>query len=428
MNERLLQFIWQFQYFNKHALKLKGGETLQILHPGFYNTQQGPDFTNARIRIGKMTFAGSVELHIKTSDWAKHNHSADNNYKNVVLHVVWEHDRKNRQKLPLLILQNRVSHLLLDQYRQWMERPSFIPCNFQLKEAPPLTWKAWKDRLLAERLLRKSAVMQQYLGQTNQHWDESFWWLLARQFGIKVNAAAFEAMARTIPFKILSRHKNQLQQLEALLLGQAGLLNKKFRENYARKLKAEYQYQQKKYKLTRNPEPVFFLRMRPDNFPSVRLAQLARLIHKSVHLFSEIKETLELSAVKEKLNVTASTYWDTHYVPGEKAVARPKHLGKQMVDVLIINVVCPALFAWGHIMAEEEMKARAMRWLEETDAESNKITRGFEKIGIENNNACDSQSLIELKTSYCDEKRCLDCAVGNILLKGAAGREPPRKS
>jgi len=417
MNERLLQFIWQFQYYNGKELSLFSGEKIQILQPGLLNSQQGPDFLNARIQIGRTLFAGNVELHLKTSDWRRHRHHKDRNYKNVILHVVWEHDGVRPGKIPLLILQGRVSHFLLDQYETWMMRPSFIPCGARIATIDELTWQAWKARLLIDRLIHKSAALRDYLKENKQHWEESFWWLMARHFGLTVNAGAFEAMAKTIPVKLLSKHKSHLQQLEALLFGQAGMLNRKFRESYPKSLRAEYSFQQKKYKLKQVSQPFFFLRMRPVAFPTIRLAQLANLIHQSSHLFSEIKEITELKLVKLKLNVTASSYWDHHYRFDEKSAYAPKHLGDQMLNSLVINVICTSLFAWGMVMGEEPSREKAIRWLEETPAEKNRITSGFAQLGINASNACDSQALIELKTLYCDEKRCLDCAVGVALLK-----------
>jgi hypothetical protein len=417
MNERLLQFIWQFQYFNKAELLSFEGENIQVIHPGILNKNQGPDFTDARIRIGNTLLAGNIELHIKTSDWEKHGHQQDPLYQNIILHVVWEHDRSFDSKIPVLELQSRVSTLLLERYRLWMEQLNLVPCSGQLKELKPLVWKSWKERLLVERLDRKTAEIKEYLCENNQHWEESFWWLLAKHFGSKTNARAFEALAKTLPLKILARHKNNIVQLEALLLGQAGLLNKKFHEAYPKMLKAEYRFLQKKYRLTPCFEPVYFLRMRPVNFPTIRLAQLAMLIHQSSHLFSLIKEVDELNILKARFDITANDYWHYHYVFDEVSSFQPKHLGRQMSDSIVINVIGPALFAWGRMMKQEEFVTKAFRWLEQIDAEQNSITKKYTELGIENRCAFDSQALVELKNSYCDQKRCLDCAVGVSLLK-----------
>jgi hypothetical protein len=416
MTERLLQYIWQFQYYNKGELSTAGGEPLQILFPGQFNTNQGPDFSDAKIKIGATTWAGTVELHINTSDWKKHNHQQDNNYHNVILHVVWEDDTKANE-LPVLELKSRVPKVLLQRYEELMLSSSFIPCEKTIHTVREITWKSWKERLLAERLLRKAAVVETYLQQNSYHWEVTFWWLLARNFGIKVNADAFEAVARSLSITILAKHKSQIHQLEALLLGQAGLLNEDFIEDYPVMLQKEYTFYKNKYGLQPINNPVFSLRMRPGNFPAVRLAQLAMLVHHSVHLFSEIKEAAGVKNVKSRFDITANDYWHYHYRFDELSAFRKKKLGVDMIDNIIINTIVPVLFAYGNYHNEQPYKDKALQWLEETAAEKNVITKGFEKLGLENRVAYDSQALIELKNNYCHPKRCLDCVVGNAILK-----------
>lgn len=416
MTERLLQYIWQFQYYNKGELSTTAGEPLQILFPGQFNTNQGPDFSDAKIKIGATTWAGTVELHINTSDWKKHNHQQDNNYNNVILHVVWEDDTKANE-LPVLELKSRVPKVLLQRYEELMLSSSFIACEKMIHTVREITWKSWKERLLAERLLRKAAVVETYLRQNSYHWEATFWWLLARNFGMKVNADAFEAVARSLSINILAKHKNQIHQLEALLLGQAGLLNENFAEDYPVMLQKEYAFYKNKYGLQPINNPVFSLRMRPGNFPAVRLAQLAMLVHHSVHLFAEIKEAAEVKYVKSRFDITANDYWHYHYRFDELSAYRKKKLGAAMIDNIIINTIAPVLFSYGTYHNEQPYKDKALQWLEETTAESNVITKGFEKLGLENKTAYDSQALIELKNNYCHPKRCLDCGVGNAILK-----------
>jgi len=291
MTEKLLQCIWQFQYFNRNELQTESGEPLQIIYPGKFNTNQGPDFLEAKIIIDKTTWAGNIELHIKTSDWEKHNHSDDKNYKNVILHVVWENDFYLPQNnIPLIILHHRVSKLLLIRYEEWMNSQSFIPCEKNISQVNEIIWTTWKQRLLIERLQRKSKLVEDYLHQNNNHWEETFWWPLARNFGYTINAEAFEAMAKTISVNMLAKHKNQIHQLEALLAGQCGLLDNDFTETYLIMLQKEYSFLKKKYQLQSINQPVHFLRMRPGNFPTIRLAQLAVLIQQSIHLFSVVKK------------------------------------------------------------------------------------------------------------------------------------------
>jgi hypothetical protein len=293
---------------------------------------------------------------------------------------------------------------------------SFIPCEKSITTVKAITWHSWKDRLLAERLLRKTVIIENYLSENNHHWEETFWWLLARNYGMKVNADAFEAMARSLAPSILARHKNQLPQLEALLFGQAGLLRHRFREEYPRWLQKEYRFLKRKYGLSPIPYPIHFLRMRPGNFPTVRIAQLAGLLHKSMHLFSVLKETGTAKEIKKIFETTAGEYWNSHYRFDEISGHQPKKPGMDMIENILINTLVPVLFAYGHYHNDQHYKDRALQWLEETAAENNSIIRRFQQCGIQSSTAYDSQALIELKSRYCDEKKCLDCAIGNCLV------------
>ncbi len=416
MNEQLLHFIWQLGYFNLHSLESVDGETIQIIHPGSPNTNQGPDFVGARIRVGNTTWAGTVELHLKTSDWDRHQHGNDKNYGNVILHVVYEHDRDSHY-LPTLELKTRISRNLLNHYRELMESRHFIPCEPMIAGVDAFTLTACRDRMVAERMSRKSALIKQRLGETNDHWEETFWWLLARTFGSDVNGDAFAAVAKSLPVNVLARHKNQIHQLEALLLGQAGLLDEKFDDPYPAMLQKEFKYLKSKYQLISVHHPVHFLRMRPANFPTLRLAQLAVLVHHSVHLFSRIVEEDDLSVVRKWFDVEANDFWHYHYKLDEVSAFRKKVVGETMINHIVINALVPVLFAYGEIRGQLSLRARALRWLEETKAENNRTTRGFMAMGMENKSAYDSQSWIELKTRYCDLKKCLGCTIGNRLLK-----------
>ncbi|OQP49720.1 hypothetical protein A4H97_27900 [Niastella yeongjuensis] len=418
MNERLLQYLWQFQYYNKQSSILDNGDTFQVIHPGRFNTNQGPDFLEAKIRIEDTLWVGHVEVHVKTSDWFRHAHQFDRNYDNVVLHVVWEHDLPERDtRIPVFSMQSKVPLLLLEQYRYWMNSAGFIACGNQVREVSAITWISWRDRLLAERIQRKSTLVFSFLLQTNQHWEETFWWLLARNFGAVLNFEPFEAMAKTLPVTVLARCRNQLPVLEALLFGQCGLLEGEFEEEYPLLLQREYLHAKNKYQLQPVRQSLHFLRTRPVNFPTIRLAQLATLLYQSSHLFAFIKDTEQLSDVKQWLSVTASEFWDSHYTLQKTSCNRPKRLGNQMIDTLIINTVIPVLFAYGLLHNEEQYKNRALNWLDELEPEMNAITHCFSELGIVNKSACDSQALLELKGHYCDAKKCLDCAIGNALLK-----------
>jgi len=417
MTERLLQFIWQFQYFNVRELATTAGESLLVIHPGQYNTNQGPDFSNAKIKLNNTTWAGTVELHIRSSDWNSHGHSADPNYRNVILHVVWMHDLDTGQSFPTLELQDKVPKLLLQKYRELVTNSAFIPCGQHIQTVSDITWLSWKEKLLVERLMIRTQTILQYLEASDFHWEETLWWLLARNFGQPVNSTVFEEMARSLPVSILSRHKHQLQQLEALLFGQAGLLDTVFSEQYPRMLQKEYRFLQKKYGLkTINSRPAF-LRMRPSAFPTLRLAQLAIFQQQQDRFFSAIRDSKQPEELYAMLDITANDYWHYHYLFDETSAYRTKKLGKQMADSILINTVVPILFAWGYYHQKQEYKDKALGWLDRIAAESNSISKGFAELGLPAKSAFDSQAYIRLKKDYCDARRCLDCVVGNRLLR-----------
>ena len=417
MTEKLLQYIWQFQYFNYSDLRTEEGELLQIIHPGSLNINQGPDFSDAKIKINTTIWAGSIELHINTSDWKNHKHSNDKNYKNVILHAVWHHDINLNLPCSTLVLEDKVPKLLLAKYDELMNADSFIPCEKHIQQINSLTWQSWKERLLIERLEQRTQLIFDHLQKNKNHWEETFWWLLAKNFGVKLNSVAFEKIAQSVSVNILAKHKGQIHQVEALLFGQAGLLEGVFAEDYPTLLQKEYLFLLKKYNLQKVEASMIFLRMRPSNFPTVRLAQLAMLVHSSLHLFSKIKESSDLKSIKQLLEVTANDYWHYHYVFDETTAFKKKKLGEQMIDNILINTVVPVLFAYGHYHGENSFKDKALQWLEEIKAEKNSITNGFISLQVENKTAFDSQALIQLKNEYCNKKRCLDCSVGNKLIR-----------
>lgn len=421
MNEKLLQFIWQFQYYNRQELTTTSGESLAITASGNHNHNQGPDFLDANIQIGNIRFAGNIELHVKASDWYKHHHQVDVQYNNVILHVVWENDAdistENGTLLPTLVLHDRVPKVLLERYAQLMQA-SNIPCHsITTLTLSELGWHAWKERLVAERLERKSKKVLAYLEATKQHWEEVFWIMIAGNFGIKVNTELFEAMAQTISVNILAKHKNQIRQIEAMLLGQANLLNDSYLDNYAILLQKEYRFLQKKYQLQPVLNQPNFLRMRPANFPTIRLAQLAMLIVNSIHLFSKIKEQNDVAEVKQLFEVTANDYWHTHYQFDTESEFLEKRLGASTIDNLLINTVIPVLFAYGLHMQDEAIKEKAIKWLMAVKKETNTITKQWQQTSVAIVSAFDSQALIELTNNYCTQKRCLECAVGNRIFK-----------
>lgn len=424
MKEKLLQFIWRFQYFNAQSLHSETGETLLILKPGLFNLNQGPDFLEASVKINEVILVGNIEIHVRSSDWNRHGHSADKNFSNIILHVVWENDMEikdgNGCILPTLCLQNRVANIMLQRYQQLMSKACPIACKGFLPALSNLGWFAWKERLAIERLKLKSDKILRLYEESNHHWEEVFWWMIAANFGIKVNAELFEQVARSIPLTVLAKHKNQIHQLEALLFGQAHLLDATFQEDYPLMLQREYLFLQKKYHLSPVNTTACFLRMRPANFPSLRLAQLAMLIYNGTHLFSKMKEISSLKEAKEHFNITCNDYWHYRYLFDEPASFKPKHLGAQMINTIFINTIIPVLFANGLHASDEKSKEKAVRWLGEIKAEENAITVAWKESGIKNVTALDSQGLIQLMNQYCQDRRCLECALGNKILKANA--------
>jgi hypothetical protein len=418
MTEKLLHYIWQSGYFNQSHLFTNSGEQVRIISKGVLNKNQGPDFSSAMIGIGNTVLAGSVEMHLKTSDWEKHNHSQDENYRNVILHVVYQHDKDLDHPIPVLELQPLIPALLLDRYEMLMNTPESIACGKEISGINPLTWSSWKERVLVERLTRRSENIFGLLEQTNGHWEEVFWWMFARNFGIRVNADAFEAIARSLPLRLLVKHKHSIHQVEALLFGQANLLGGEFQEDYPNLLKREYNFLRKKYNLVPAFAAVHFLRMRPANFPTVRLAQLAMVIHNSNHLFSKLVEEDSLSVVQGSLQVTANDYWHYHYRFEEICSFKPKKTGAMIIDNIVINTIVPVLFAHGLYHGNEQTRMKALAWLQELSIEDNRIINLFMELSVTAKSAFDSQALVELKNEYCDAKRCLECAVGAALLKG----------
>lgn len=416
MQEQLLQFIWQHQYFDKQSLTTTQGVALRILQPGQRNTHQGPDFLQARIELDNTIWAGNIEVHYRTSDWKRHRHEADAQYQNVILHVVWEHDVAVND-IPVLALQGRISRHLLMTYQQLMLKQHAIPCKDLLPSVPVITWISWKARLVAERLEARTVGIFERLKLANHHWEEVFWWMLARNFGLPANADVFEAVAKTLPIQVLARHKHQIHQLEAMLMGQAGLLAHTYNDEYPQLLQREYQFLRHKHQLPPVPLSLKMLRMRPMAFPTVRLALLAMLIHKSVHLFSQLLEAETFPAAPGLLNVTTGDYWHTHYVFDEATVHKPKKPGKMFLQNLLINTVIPVLYAYGHYHGLQEHKEKAMQWLEHLAGENNHITRAWMQAGVEHQNAFDSQALLQLHKNYCTQQQCLCCAVGNAILK-----------
>jgi hypothetical protein len=422
LREDFLHFCWRWRRFDAADLSTTDGQALEILHPGEPNGHAGPDFFNARIRLDGTLWAGNVELHLRASDWLAHRHGHDRAYDNVVLHVVLDEDqpmlRPGGERLPCLALRRRLPPRLLETWWRLEHERRWIPCAGLFARRPALVWMNWLDRLLVERLERKTVGVAAALEACDQHWDEAFYRLLARSFGLKVNTDPFEALARALPLNLLTRHRNNLFQLEALLFGQAGLLDPAFTEDYPRALAKEYRFLKHKYGLTPLDGGQWkFLRLRPAGFPSLRLAQFAALFHRGENLFSEVLEAGTVRELELLFTNVPGEYWRTHYQLDRPSAPKVKPPGLEFVHLLLINTVAPALFHYGKIRHQPDHQAKAIRLLEELPAEDNAVMDGWKALGATVGQACQSQALLHLKTEYCDVRRCLECAVGHALLK-----------
>lgn len=421
MKEDLLQYIWKFQLYNKGNLATTDGHSLVIFNPGLHNKNQGPDFLEAKIKLGEEEWIGHIEIHLRSSDWDAHRHSEDINYQNVILHVVLNHDKEildyKGHRLFTLELHNRISGILLEKYQRLLDNPIFIPCENQLPQLTDIAIVNWTERLVAERLTQKSIPILSMLSENEGHWEETFWWLIASNFGMKINGEAFQQMARSISINLLAKHRNNPKAIEAMLFGQIGLLDGNFNENYPAELAKEYRFYQKKYQLKPINIRLKFSQMRPSNFPTIRLAQLAQFICSSRHLFSKIKLCKNVQELRSFFQISTGEYWHTHYQFDTQSSFRKKNVGKSMVDNMIINTIAPILFAYGQFHQEDEYKERAIDLLSEVNPESNHITRQFELLGFKNETALDSQFLLQLKNHYCDQRLCLNCVIGNKIIR-----------
>lgn len=422
IREDFLHYVWRMRLFNLEDLTTTDGTSIQIIDFGEHNTNAGPDFLNARIKIDGTLWAGNVEIHVKASDWLKHKHQNDAAYDNVILHVVYENDtdiqRTSGSTITAFELRKRVPGKLISQYLRLINSESWIPCQYHFMDVPNITKALWIDRLLIERLENRIKLLRDTLVQNGNNWEVTFYQRLARNFGSKINTEPFEILARNTPLLTLAKHKNNLFQLEALLFGQAGLLQDDFEESYPNSLKKEYDFLQKKYSLSPlMPVMWRFMRLRPANFPTVRLAQFAALIHQSTHLFSKILVAKTLKEVRQLFEeVKVSEYWETHYKFDKESKKRSKKLGKSTINLFIINTIVPFLFFYGREKGLEEYEDRALNFLENLSPESNHIINKWKDLKFRPDSAYQTQALLELKINFCDKKRCLDCAIGNKIL------------
>ncbi|MDW7694742.1 DUF2851 family protein [Flammeovirgaceae bacterium SG7u.111] len=423
MKEDFLHYIWQFQYFEKGGLKLDSGEKLNILKPGFKNSDAGPDFKEAKIIIGEVEWAGHVEIHLSSSDWKAHRHEQDPAYNNVILHVVWKNNaeaiREDGTPIPTLSLEKLTDPTLLYRYEYLINQADTILCSDRLKEVKPISRLAMYDKAFASRLEEKSAFVFQLLSENEQNWEESAYQLLAQNFGFKVNNQAFLHLAKALPLKILRKHADSLAQMEALVFGQAGFLDTEPTDEYQQALQKEYRFLAHKYRLgSKKIDKVEwkFARLRPANSPTLRLAQFAALLQKEISICSRLIFSGGLGKLEKAFEAEASAYWKTHYNFGKKGQKSFAKLGKGSRDILIINTVIPVLEAYAAFKDQAQYHERAVEFLERLKPENNKITREWKALGIEIKSAYDSQALLGLYRSFCEQKKCLSCNIGVEIL------------
>lgn len=423
MTESFLHYLWQFQYFNKKALCTTKGEEIQIFNPGQKNTHAGPDFFNARIKIGDMEWVGSVEIHIHAAGWIEHRHNTDAAYENVVLHVVWNDNKPVRRQdgswLPTLELKHRIDEQLLLHYKKLMHSPEVIPCSSKFSEVSQLTKLSMLDKVLAERLESKAMVVLKMLQRNSNDWEETCYQMLTKNFGFKVNNDPFQQLSLSLPYKFLLKHADKLLQVEALLFGQAGFLEDENEEAYYRLLKREYKILSQKYQLSikrLNKVQWRFLRLRPANFPTIRIAQLASLVYNRRNFFSSVLEIDSSKGLNEFFSVRQSDYWMHHYHFFKELKKEIDTLGGASIDNIIINTVAPVLAAYGKSKDDQVYVDRAVCILQNIHAESNGITNQWKTLGMSVKTAFDSQAIVELYNNFCLKRRCLDCNIGASLV------------
>ena len=418
--EQLLHYVWKHKIFSLKELKTTTGQQVEVIDTGLANTDAGPDFFNAKLKLDGVLWIGNIEIHERSSDWFKHGHHADAGYNSVILHIASEIDmeisRSNGERIPQIQL--ICPEAVRTNYKELLETASYPPCYRIIPSLSPFTAHSWMSALQMERFEQKATLLNERLKRCQGNWEDAFFITLARNFGFGLNGDAFETWAHRLPFRAVDKHRNDLFQIEAIFFGQAGILEDSDGDGYYLRLKKEYTYLQHKFGLIPMDASLWrFLRLRPANFPHIRIAQLACLYHRAYGLLSRIMETETLQGVRDILKGGTSEYWLTHYTFGGSSPSRPKTLSNTSLDLLIINTVVTFLYAYGLHKGNRVLCARAGSFLEELKAENNYITRMWEQCGMKASNAADSQALIQLKKEYCDKKKCLYCRIGYEYLK-----------
>jgi len=420
MKEEFLNYIWENKLFDKTNFKTSDNETIEVIHQGFRNSDAGPDFFNAKIKIDEQIWVGNVEIHINSSDWERHNHQNDKSYNNVILHITHKIDkicsRQNGEKLTAAIL--NFDNKYFENYTNLISSKKWIACEDKIKTIDNFIIQNWLNRLFVSRLEKKSDIILSLLEQNQNSWEETFYQHLAKNFGLSSNVLPFEMLTKSLPLKYLAKQKDNLLQIEAMLFGQAGMLEDEMEDEYYNKLKKEYKFLSAKYDLKPLEKHVWkFLRLRPANFPTIRIAQFAMLIYKSNKLFSKIIETNDIENIKDLFRVSTSEYWQTHYNFGTVSEFKPKHIGETTIENIIINTVVQFVFVYGKAKDNNNLINKSIEFAEKIKPEINSITKSWKETGINSKSAFESQALIHLKNEYCNYQRCTQCQIGNKLIK-----------
>lgn len=428
--EQLLHYVWKHKLFPLHSLETEDRQSIEVIDPGLHNHDAGPDFFNAKVRIGDTLWVGNVEIHDKASDWYLHGHDKDARYDNVILHVCGLIDAKarNSQGDSLQQLQLNVPDNVAQHYQELLSTDQYPPCYQIIPSLTRLTVHAWMSALQTERLAQKTEAIAERVRQCNGDWENGYFVTLSRNFGFGINGEAFETWAKSIPLHAVDHHRDDLFQIEAIFLGQAGLLDLRtiperyqqaaLNDRYFSKLRNEYLYLAHKFSLTPMDSNLWrFLRLRPQNFPHIRISQLANLYYQRQAGLSQILGAPTVKEAKQALVTSVTPYWETHYTFGSESIRNEKHISPFSLNLLLINTVIPILFAYGRYRGEEKYCDRAFQFLEDLRPENNHIVRMWQECGLVVENAGDSQALIQLKKEYCDKKECLRCRFGYEYLK-----------
>ena len=421
MQEDFLHYIWQHKKFEASNLKTTKGETVSLVSVGQHNLNSGPDFFNAQLKVDLQLWAGNVEIHIKSSDWFLHNHEQDKAYDNVILHVVWEHDtevfRKDNSTIPTLELKDYILKSALYNYQQLFTKyKKWINCENDFESVDDFKIQNWLERLYFERLERKSTDINQLLKTSKNDWEAVLFKMLAKNFGLKVNGDAFLSVANSIDFSIVRKLQNNQVQLEALLFGQADLLNEDIEDVYFQTLNKEYQFSKQKFTLANNNiTAIQFFRLRPPNFPTIRLSQLASLYIKEQNLFSKINESNALEDFYKLFLVETSSFWESHYTFCKTSKKSKKKITKAFIDLLLINTIIPIKFAYAKFQGKQ-IDDSVVKLMQQIVSEKNSVIDKFNSLKKVSTSALQSQALLQLKNEYCDKNKCLKCAIGSSLL------------